>query len=364
MPSIRHLLEQHWATGEQSWGIARFPLGLAAWLYGTIRDLRPAKAALPAIHDLSLVSLGNLSVGGTGKSPLAMHLARALTNGGLLTGIVCRAYRGGSGVPRVYAPGETVSPEEAGDEPAEIRAIFPDVPLAVSSDRYAAARSLREFGVGVILLDDAHHLTHLPARRILLLDARLPVGRFPLLPLGPYREGSEGLQRADAILLAHPDAPLTAEWLAFLVTQSPDIPVWSARREMPGLRQWSLGPAGYAIGPPLPWSDVHERRAMLILGIARSEELARKIVALGGPAIAGTMLFGDHHPYRVHDVQWLESEARELGVDLLLTTGKDAVKLLAVGTTLPVFVPTLEIHPETTRPGQPSLIEVVASWCR
>ena len=150
-----------------------------------------------------LVVVGNISVGGTGKTPVVMELARVMSVSGLAVAVISRGYGGSAlGVVRVTPDSD---PREVGEEPALIARRVP-CPVFVGRDRAAAAMQAREEGAEVILSDDG--LQHYRLRRdieIIVLDANQPLGNGHLLPLGPLREGAWRLKTVDFVLEHHGD---------------------------------------------------------------------------------------------------------------------------------------------------------------
>lgn len=308
-------------------------LAAASRLYGAyMRRRRTAIRRLP----LPVVSIGNLTVGGTGKTPLAVDLARRVRALGLSPAVVSRGYRGGG-----ERRGAVVSdgcrllqgPQAAGDEPYLIACLLPGVPVVVGRDRCRAGRLAWElFRPDVLILDDGFQHRRLGRDLdLLLLDWRRPFGSGRLLPAGELREPPEALARADAVVVTR--APADARALASpaagrILAACARGPVFFCRHRpraaaLPGGA--ALPPSEFPRAPvPPEWLG---RRAFAFSGIARNEEFPPTAAALGFQP-AGALAFPDHHRYRPRDVAAILAAARAAGAELLLTTEKDYARLV------------------------------------
>lgn len=184
---------------ESAWyGTARAPwwTGPLSWLYGALTSCRRGLYRLGVLRSVRLpvpvVVIGNLSVGGTGKTPLTIALAEALRKRGYTPGVVSRGYGGSQKEPLLL--GDQPDPSRVGDEPCLIRAS--GVPVAVGRDRPAAAELLLEAGCDLVIADDG--LQHYALARdleICVIDGVRRFGNGRLLPAGPLREPMSRLQR-------------------------------------------------------------------------------------------------------------------------------------------------------------------------
>ncbi|MFQ5781092.1 MAG: tetraacyldisaccharide 4'-kinase, partial [Nitrospiria bacterium] len=186
-----------------------FPLTLFAWLYGLVCRLRPflyEKGFLPRKRaDAFIVSVGNLTVGGTGKTPFTIYLAETWREKGYSVGIVSRGYgRNDKRSVVLVSDGEKMleAASAAGDEPYLMAERLKGIPVVVSADRFKGCQWLiRHFKMDLILLDDAFQ--HVPIHRdmnLLLIDAMNPYGNHRLLPRGPLREPLSAARRADLVI--------------------------------------------------------------------------------------------------------------------------------------------------------------------
>lgn len=267
------------------------------------RNLLYSGGALPALRaPLPVISIGNLAVGGSGKTPVTAWLASRLEARGHRPGILLRGY--------------------GADETLLHRRWLPGIPVVADPDRLRGARSALAEGASVLLLDDGFQHRRLQREMdVVLLAAEHPL---PLhtLPLGPYREGASALARADRILLVHR-------------TAGPDrIRAWedlcSLHSEATPVHRVRIGPLG--------WTDLAGERALppadevlATCSIARPSEFLALLRA-EVPGAVTLRIWPDHHPYRADDVRRL---AREAGGRGLVTTEKDAVKLLPFQSLLP-----------------------------
>ncbi|HET6488139.1 MAG TPA: tetraacyldisaccharide 4'-kinase [Syntrophales bacterium] len=270
-----------------------------------------------------VISVGNLTVGGTGKTPMVILLAGMLKDRGMRPAVLSRGY-GGKNTADVLVVSDGMrvlaGPEEAGDEPVLIARRLGDVPVLAGPKRVVTGRhALEHFGVGAILLDDGfqHRYLHRDLD-IVLLDSAQPLGNGFLLPRGPLREPPSALARAGAIAFTRSgegDAGETDERLSGILSGGI---VLRTR-----VRPTSLTTQD---GEQKPLSILQGKRVFAFAGIARPDSFRRTIESLGG-VIAGFRAFPDHHRYRAEDLGRIESESGLAKADILLATEKDLVKL-------------------------------------
>lgn len=265
-----------------------------------------------------VVSIGNLTVGGSGKTPTTAWLAVGLRRRGHKVVIASRGYGRFSREPVVVvSDGVQVraSLAAAGDEPLVLAAHAPGVPVLVGADRSVVGlRAVSAFGADVLVLDDGFH-HHRLARNVELLtiDGRFGFGNARVLPRGPLREPLSALRRADAIGII--DGPLAAADARSVETFAPRALQFSARRRPCGVRP-------LCGGPEAPPESLAGLEIGLVAGIARPAALRETVEALGAHVVA-SRTFPDHHPFRARDVSDLSRFAK-----LWVTTEKDAVKIL------------------------------------
>ena len=293
--------------------LAELPYAAGAWLH---RRMYEAGLRARVRLDARVVSVGNLAVGGSAKTPVAAFLARALHARGKRVALLSRGV-GGSRARElnIVSDGERVllGASEAGDEPLLLAASAPGVPVLAGVQRVALGRhAISVFGSEVLVLDDGFQ-HHRLARDLDLvcLDARLGLGNGHVLPRGPLREPVSALRCAHALVFTR------------ATSADPEPP--GARRLPEGVPQLrvgvrKLGLRPLANGAREPLERLRGARVGMLAAIARPDRLARELAELGAE-VAERRVFRDHHLYRREDLAALDPTLR------WVTTSKDAVKL-------------------------------------
>jgi tetraacyldisaccharide 4'-kinase len=274
-----------------------------------------------------VISVGNLSVGGSGKTPVVAYLAALVRDAGLPVAILSRGYRGSfRGDALIVADGARLlaTAEAAGDEPVMLARRLEGVVVAVGRRRALVGQAVEaRFGRRVHILDDGfQHLRLARDLDILCLDVR-DLSDQPL-PAGRLRERPAAAARADLVLITGPDGASPEQVAASVDALGPERTHLVRRRPL-----GFFDPAGAVAPPPL--------RPYLFAGIARPERFLADAQALVG-ALAGRRFFRDHHAFAVRDLEEIVDEATRLGADALVTTEKDKERLPASSTRLPVLV--------------------------
>jgi len=319
-----------------------------SWIYARIADLRNALFESGVIKSYALgaptVSVGNLTVGGTGKTPLVAFIAGYLIGRGEKVCILTRGY--GRANPRqrvLVADGEKILADArtAGDEPFETaKKLAGKAVIVADADRVAAARWARKnFNVTAFVLDDAFQ--HRRAKRdldIVLLDATNPFGSAKTLPAGRLREPLENLARADLIIITRAnlvDESRIADYKSQIADYHRACPILTAENKISNLVELKdfLSDNRKTTNQEQPATG--KFYAFCALGNPENffEQLRRENFDL-----AATRKFPDHHRYTQKDIDELESGARKAGAAFLLTTAKDGVKLTELKFELPCFV--------------------------
>ena len=308
------------------------------------RARRYASGRIPSQRlDHPVISVGNLTMGGTGKTPFVAHLARRLRFEGKRPAILSRGYgRSSRGVILVSeGHGPLVTPDVGGDEPVALALRLPGVIVAVGERRFEAGRAAEAAGADVFLLDDGYqHLSLERDANLLLLDAKDPFGggRFP--PRGRLREPLSALRRADAFVFTRAEAETpTAEAAATLRNWNPAAPIFTARLKAAGLYDDS--------GAPVEGAALEDRRCLAVCGIAQPEAFAETLAELGITA-EQILAFRDHQRYTGRDLARIERAADAAGASWIVTTEKDAVKL---GGALSLPTVTARLTVEVGEPG-------------
>jgi tetraacyldisaccharide 4'-kinase len=270
-----------------------------------------------------VVSVGNLTFGGTGKTPTVVALVRDLARRGRRPAVLTRGWgRTDTRPVVVVGPDPRLAVEAAGDEPLELAARLPGVPVVVDADRLRGGIEAIARGADLLVLDDGFQ--HLRLERdldLVLIDAGDPWGGGRLPPLGRLREPPSGLRRADAVLVTKlgPDPATALEALRLEVERiAPGMPVLGARLAATMVRR----PDGSA-GP----ETLAGARVVALAGIGRPEAFAELLTECGAEVVE-TRWFADHHRFSGAEVAAVEARAAELGA-VVATTAKDAVKLPA-----------------------------------
>jgi tetraacyldisaccharide 4'-kinase len=284
---------------------------------------RPAASQRATIP---VVSIGNLAVGGTGKTPLVAWIARKLRAAGVVPAVVSRGYGGSAGPgPLVVSTGSgpRVNARTCGDEPHLLARSLEGTIVVVGSDRIEGARSAAAAGAGVVLLDDGFQHRRLARDLdIVVLDGRAPVDDGRLLPQGSLREPPAALRRAQMVVLTRlQEADLASGAIQTVRSAGYSGPIVRAGHRTTGFQDV----AGAACPAPA--------RALAFCGIG-DPDLFRGDLAAAGVAVARFHAYRDHHPYTVAGWNELLAEGEALGVPLV-TTEKDLSRLeAAVGAAL------------------------------
>jgi tetraacyldisaccharide 4'-kinase len=272
-----------------------------------------------------VVSIGNLSVGGAGKTPLVICLARLLHREGLAPDVLSRGY--GRSRPTVERVDPAGSADQFGDEPLLI-ARSTGVPVYVGANRYQAGLLAESEigGPGVHLLDDGFQHRQL-ARDLDIVVMHRSDLQQRLLPAGRLREPLASLRRAGVIVLRQEDAELES---ALRVHTRPECRFWRVRRTL-------------ALQSPL-------QRAIAFCAVARPSEFFAGLASVGA-GLAEQVRFRDHHRYAMADIDRLAELGRRVGCDGFVTTAKDEVKLdaamrLRLNTVAPLQTAALTIEIE------------------
>ncbi len=284
-----------------------------------------------------VISVGNLAVGGTGKTPVTDYLVNLLLARGLRVAVVSRGY-GGSGVPApglvCAGDGPLIGAEAAGDEPYLLARRNPRALVLVNPRRrQAVAAAVADHGAQVVLLDDGfQHLAVARDLDIVLLDAARPLSNGRVLPAGRLREPVSALKRADLLLLTRH----TGGALAQLPVGGPVL----ACRHRLGTPLQALD------GRELPLAKLAGRRIVAFAGIAHPQGFFDALTAVGLNLVE-CLVLADHVHYDQALLARLERAAEK--AEFLLTTEKDAVKLEGAVFAVPCYQVPLEVvldHPE------------------
>ena len=308
--------------------VVRGMLALLSFGYGGLVRLRNAGYTRGLLRTERLpcrvVCVGNLTVGGTGKTPTVIALGAALSTSGSRVCVLLRGYRReGKGV-RVVSDGGKVllGWREAGDESILLARSLPGVPVIVGGDRVAAGRlAVERFRAEVILLDDGfqHRRLHRDVD-LVLLDAMDPFGGEWLLPRGRLREPISAAGRAQAMLVTRADQSGDLTGLRRRIgTIAPRLPLgWAVFR--PDRLVELSSRQGRRV------EELRERRVLAVSAIGNPQAFERTLMGAGA-CVAGNLAFPDHHAFTQEDGARMIREARAASAEWIVTTEKDAVRL-------------------------------------
>ena len=307
---------------------------------------------------VQVITVGNLTVGGTGKTPVVEKFARVLTDQGRKVAILSRGYRSKPPPltqrwknklllqdevvpPRVVSDGKSLllNSEDAGDEPYMLASNLKDVVVLTDKDRVKSGRyAIEQFGCDTLLLDDGFQYWKLAGRRrdIVLVDAQQPFGNEHLLPRGTLREPPEHIRRADTTFITKSDGE-TAGLRARIRKHNPSAGIIECVH-------W-----------PLFFEDVFNpdqreqigwlkgKKVATLSGIAQPESFEQSLLQQGADLVY-TKRFADHHRFNQQEILNTINRAKKRRAEVILTTRKDAVRFPKIDRRdLPIFCMRVEI---------------------
>jgi len=299
-----------------------------------------------------VISVGNITVGGTGKTPTVLFIARLLLERGKRVVVLTRGYGGSlEGETRVVADGTglLLSPAEAGDEPCLLASALPGLMVVMGPDRYlAGCLAMEQLAPDIFLLDDGFQHQRLGRDLdILLLDGTNPFATGRTLPAGLLREPPSAAQRADLVIFTR-----CAGALPPVHELLPSLPYCTSTHRLTG-----YAPLGG--GEPHPLADLAGRRVIAFAGIADPAAFFNGLEEQGISMVA-TVAFPDHTPYGKEELEALGRLKQTKKANCLITTAKDAVKLQTYrGILGDCCVALLELHLDDSLPLEHALENTV-----
>lgn len=295
------------------------PFGL---IYGLVMELRNRlyDFGIFKIHRLQVpvISIGNLTVGGAGKTPLTIEIVRGLLrrNSSLKIAVISRGYRRKRLKDWVVSDGEDVlmGVDESGDEPRLIAKNLPGVKVFVGSDRVAIGRrAIERYPLDLLVLDDAfQHRRIYRDVDIIVMDGEKGMPMWGVLPSGPLREFVWNLKRATCLVVSHPDAQLPQYIRRYC---KPETPVFKVRLTVSGIMDGISR-------KEIPLKELKGERVWGICGIAHPDSFLKTLRELE-VEIEGFISFPDHHPYSWRELKRISIRTKGRAV---ITTEKDWVK--------------------------------------
>jgi len=307
------------------WG----PLLLAgSWVYGAAIYVRHILFRFNVITRKELtctvISVGNITLGGTGKTPTVINIAALLKENRKNPVVVSRGYgRKNETQTIVVSDGQSclVDSKIGGDEPVLIGSKVPGVPVVVGQKRYeAAVEALHLFNADVVILDDGFQ--HIQLRRTLdlvLIDANDPFGNGLLFPAGILREPLAALKRAHAVLITKIGRFEDVKRLHDIIGEKTRGKIFTSRM-MP------IDVVDCDGGESHPLSFLRGNTVLVCVGIARPESFVTLLTSLGA-LVAAQCIYPDHHDFTTADLEEVYKKAVDNEVDVIITTEKDAVRL-------------------------------------
>lgn len=341
-------------------------LHVLSWLFSGIAQARYWLYRHRILHDQPLgclvVVVGNLTVGGTGKTPVVEKFARALHERGRKVAILSRGYKSRrpplwkrwwttftnaeEPPPRIVSDGTRVllDSDEAGDEPYMLARNLPGVIVLVDKNRVkAGAYAIKKFGCDTLVLDDGFQYLPLKGRlNLLLVDKTNPFGNGHLLPRGILREPVKHLRRASYVFLTKSNGERDAELERVIQEHNPGVDIIECSHRPQYLQRFGAASTDDRSREPLTF--LKGRRVFAFSGIATPESFEKFLRDLGA-LLVGRERFLDHYRYGDEDIAELFEQARREGAECLVTTEKDAVRIASTyQCPLPLYYLRLEIE--------------------
>jgi tetraacyldisaccharide 4'-kinase len=302
---------------------AYLPLALLSLLYGAAVRLRLRLINQENARSLPgfTVSIGNLTAGGTGKTPATRMLAEWAAREGLNAAVLSRGYGGANKVATIVSDGIRIleDPKAVGDEACLLAQRLKGVPVVVSKNRYDGGMlAHKRFGSIFFILDDGYQ--HLALKRdlnLLLLDSRNPFGNGHLLPWGPLREPVSEIRRADAVILTRAGSLRDGDkYQTDILKKTLTGSHFFKADHVP---ERIVFPAGDESFPP---AFLKGKRVVAFAGIGRPESFRDTLTGLGAE-VPFFKAFPDHHPFTHDEIRGLIVEKNNAQADLIITTEKD-----------------------------------------
>ena len=321
------------------------------WLYEQRIILRNQPLGVP------VVVVGNLTVGGTGKTPIVEKFARSLAQRGRHVAILSRGYKskaepfyrrawrwlshGEDPPPKIVSDGQQVllDSAEAGDEPFMLARNLPGVVVLVDKNRVKAGQyAIKKFGSDILLLDDGFQYLSLRDQfNLLLVDKTNPFGNHRLLPRGILREPVGHLRRASYVFITKSDGLPDGELRGTIARHHPEVEIIECAHRPKYLQAWNNGGRR-------PLEDLRGRRVAAFSGIAAPESFEKLLRELGAE-ICHNKRFLDHHRFTPEEMERFFTRAAGANAELIVTTEKDAVRLSAdLAPPAPLYYLRLEIE--------------------
>jgi tetraacyldisaccharide 4'-kinase len=277
-----------------------------------------------------VIGVGNLTLGGVGKTPAVMMIAEMLSKKGLKPAILSRGYKGAlEGKTGVVSDGHNVllTSNDAGDEPVMMAERLKSIPIVVGSNRFESGKLAEEkFGAKTFILDDSfQHLALHRDLNILLCDQSRPFGNGQVFPAGDLREPVSQINRADLIMITRcKDSQTPKEF------QDGQTPLIKSNVQLESFHKLNSD-------EKFELEKLGEEKILAFCGIGKPDDFFATLEKAKLNVISRKS-FSDHYQFNLKDLISLENDAINLGAKYLVTTEKDAVKLVGLNNTLPILV--------------------------
>ncbi|MGV7220702.1 MAG: tetraacyldisaccharide 4'-kinase [Nitrospinales bacterium] len=284
------------------------------------------------VHHLQgkVIGVGNLTLGGVGKTPAVMMIAELLFKKGLKPVILSRGYKGTlDGKTGIVCDGHKVllTSDVAGDEPVMMAERLKNIPIIVGSNRYESGKLAEEkFGAKTFILDDSfQHLALHRDLNILLCDQDKPFGNGIVFPAGDLREPVSQTKRADLIVITRCNVSQTPNEF-----QRIQVPIIKTNIHLQSFNRFDTNEE---IDPRV----LGDEKVLAFCGIGKPDDFFSTLEK-AGVNVVSRKPYPDHYRFTIKDIKSLENDARAVGATYLVMTEKDAVKLVGLNLTLPILI--------------------------
>jgi len=287
------------------------------WLYDH-RILKEVKLPCPVI------SVGNITVGGTGKTPCVIMLAQMLQENGFRPAILSRGYGGKNINPaNIVSDGNKIllDSETAGDEPFLIAQVLKGIPVITGAKRIVTGKTaINQFGANVLICDDAmQHRQIFRDINLVLLDNEYLRGNDHILPRGRLREPITGLGRASAFVFTRTNEAQQTNNMIEKLVQTENIPIFRSIHKSKDIVK-----GDYSTQLPIP--DLKGKKVCAFCGIAKPDSFKKTLLAAGAQVLSFD-IFPDHHRYNKNELEKIKTRFIDCRADFLISTQKDGMRL-------------------------------------
>jgi tetraacyldisaccharide 4'-kinase len=298
-----------------------------SWIYEcgvVVRNLFFDREIFHAEHvGVPVISVGNISAGGTGKTPVVESIARTLTERGILAGIISRGFKRSTRGLVEVSDGKSlkVTTQESGDEPHQLAIRLPHTVVVVDEQRVRGARyAVNNLGVQAIILDDGfqHRAIHRDLD-IVVIDASRSPFSMRMLPAGYRRDTYSSLKRADVILLTKVKQTTTVDRLEERIRKFSDAKIFTSTFSVAAFRR---AKTKFSVN----LESVKGKKAVAFCGIGQPESFRTSLEEIGVHVVS-LMPFEDHHSYSRADLACVAAEQEKLSAEYIVTTEKDMARL-------------------------------------